>query len=318
MDAGELASRFALGGAARLSRRPVARGKQGEVWRLDTTDGRWAVKVPFAGVTEDEVNLAAEFQEAAYRAGVPTPQLRRSTEGRVFAEVRGRAVRVYEWIDLCAPDRHIDPAAVGAIVAALHRVAPSRQPGPLHPWYGEPVGAARWDELLRQLEEAGAPFAARLAGHRDELVALESWLEPPETLRTCHRDLWADNVLATPAGDLCVIDWENSGSADPRQEFACVLFEFARDDPGRVRSLTDAYLEAGGPARVERRGHFSMLIAQLGHVTEIAATDWLTPNPRSPSRRDAAAWIAGVLDDPLTRERLEALLALARLGDATI
>jgi hypothetical protein len=32
-----------------------------------------------------------------------------------------------------------------------------------------------------------------------------------------------------------------------------------------------------------------MLIAQLGHITELAATDWLEPNPRSPERTDAAA-----------------------------
>ena len=58
-----------------------------------------------------------------------------------------------------------------------------------------------------------------------------------------------------------------------------------------------------------RRGHFSMLIAQLGHITEIAATDWLTPNPRSPKARDAAAWIGEVLEEPHTRELLDTILA---------
>jgi hypothetical protein len=115
---------------------------------------------------------------------------------------------------------------------------------------------------------------------------------------------------------VCVIDWENSGPADPSQELACVLFEFARSDSGRARALTDAYREAGGPARVDRRGHFSMLIAQLGHITEIAATDWLTPNPRSPDRAESAAWIGEVLDEPHTRELLETLLG-AVCGDAT-
>ena len=57
-------------------------------------------------------------------------------------------------------------------------------------------------------------------------------------IQTCHRDLWADNVLPTADGGVCVIDWENSGPADPSQELGCVLFEFARFDPGRVRALT--------------------------------------------------------------------------------
>jgi aminoglycoside phosphotransferase (APT) family kinase protein len=311
MDAVDLARRFALGGAARLSDGPVARGRQGVVWRLETADGSWAVKVPFHESGEDEVALSTRFQEAAYRAGVPTPRVQRTTQGCVFAIVGGRQVRVYEWVDLQAPDSGLEPTVVGAVVAGIHRVSVGDVAGRLDRWYHVPVGADRWDELVEQLRAAGAPFAGQLADLRDELVALESWTEPPEMLRTCHRDLWADNVLATAGGGVCVIDWENSGPADPSQEFGCVLFEFARADPGRARALTDAYRNAGGPATVNRRGHFSMLIVQLGHITEMAAADWLEPNVRSPQRGDSAAWISEVLDEPHTRELLDSLLAAA-------
>jgi aminoglycoside phosphotransferase (APT) family kinase protein len=310
VDAADLARRFGLGRAARLSDGPVARGKQGLVWRLDTAEGSWAVKEPLHRSGEDEVRSATAFQEAACAAGVPAPQVRRTTEGCVFATLDGRQVRVYEWVDLRAPDIRLDPAQVGAVVAAIHRV-PATGPGPLDPWYHEPVGAGRWDHLVGQLRAAGAPFAGRLAGLRDELVSLESWIEPPQMLRTCHRDLWADNVLPTADGGVCVIDWENSGPADPSQELGCVLFEFGRADPGRVRALTAAYRNAGGPAAVNRRGDFSMLIAQLGHITEAAATDWLKPNPRSPRRTDSAAWISEVLDEPHTRDLLATILAAA-------
>jgi hypothetical protein len=68
------------------------------------------------------------------------------------------------------------------------------------------------------------------------------------------------------------------------------------------------YFSARSPNWEARRGHFSMLIAQLGHITETAATDWLKPNPRSPQRADSAAWIGEVLDEPHTRELLEAIL----------
>jgi thiamine kinase-like enzyme len=199
----------------------------------------------------------------------------------------------------------------------MHRVAPTGH-GPVDPWYHEPIGAERWDYLIGQLRQEGAPFAGRLAGLRNELVALESWIEPPQVLRTCHRDLWADNILPTADGGLCVIDWEDSGPADPSQELGCVLFEFARSDPGRVRTLTGAYRQAGGPAAVTRRGHFSMLIAQLGHITEAAATDWLEPNPRSPERTDSAAWISEVLDEPHTRELLDTIVAATESGKGPI
>jgi hypothetical protein len=59
-----------------------------------------------------------------------------------------------------------------------------------------------------------------------------------------------------------------------------------------------------------------MLIAQLGHITETAASDWLHPNPRSPARSHATAWISEVLDEPHTRQLLDALLTAVRRGDA--
>ena len=118
-------------------------------------------------------------------------------------------------------------------------------------------------------------------------------------------------------GGVCVIDWEDSGPADPSQELGCVLFEFTRADPGRARALIQAYREAGGPAAVNRRGHFSMLIAQLGHITETAASDWLTPNPRSPERTDSAAWVGETLEEPHTRQLLDTILRVA-CGDAAL
>lgn len=309
MDAGDLAEQFALGRAVKLSDGPVARGKQGLVWRLNTTQGSWAIKVPLRTSSEDDVRASTAFHEAAYAAGVPTPQVRRTTQGAVFAGFDGHQARVYEWVDLRAADPGLDPARVGAVVAGIHGVfVTDPDPGQLDPWYREPVGADRWDALVERLAEAGAPFARRLSDLRDELVALESWIEPPEGLVTCHRDLWADNVLATADGGVCVIDWENAGLADPHQELGCVLFEFARSDPGRARDLMTAYRGAGGHATVSRRGHFSMLIAQLGHITEMAANDWLEPNSRSPDRADSVAWISEVLDEPHTRELLKSLL----------
>src|SRR6201989_532875 len=190
VDAVDVARRFGLGGAARLSDGPVARGKQGLVWRLGTADGSWAVKVPLRPSDENEVRTTTAFQEAAHAAGVPTPQVRRTTEGCVFATLGGTQIRVYEWVDLRAPDASLDPGRVGAVVAAIHRLSVA-DPSPLDPWYHEPVGSESWDNMSRHIAQAGAPFAGQLADLREELVALESWVEPPETLQTCHPDLSA-------------------------------------------------------------------------------------------------------------------------------
>jgi Ser/Thr protein kinase RdoA (MazF antagonist) len=310
VDADRIARAFALGSRARVSDGPVARGKQGTIWRLDTTDGRFAVKVPGAAVAEADVQVGTEYQEAAYTAGVPTPRVHRTTEGSVFADIDGARVRVYEWVDVLPPDPALDPGVVGSTVAAVHRTPdPEPHPGPVPAWYAEPVGADRWDELIDRLRAAKAPFADELARLRDELAGLDAWVAPPERVRTCHRDLWADNVRRTADGGACVVDWEDSGPADPAYELGCVLFEFGRGDPGRARALVDAYREAGGPARLSSRRQFSMLIAQLGHITEHAAEAWLAATPGSPAADRATGWVRELIDDPHTRRGLDDLLA---------
>ena len=309
VDADRIAAAFDLGRVARLSAEPVARGKQGAVWHLETDGGRFAVKVPFEPVDEDDVRAATEFHEAAYAAGVPTPRVQRTAGDAVFADVAGAQVRVYEWVDLLDPDSALDPGPVGATVAAIHQVPdPEAESGPVAAWYAEPVGAERWDALVDRVRSAGAPFAAALTGLRDELVALDAWVVPPERVRTCHRDLWADNLRPTADGGVCVLDWENSGPADPSYELACVLFEFGRGDAGRARELAEGYAGAGGPARVSGLGDFSMLIAQLGHIAEHAANAWLAATD-SDGRADAAAWVDELIGDPHTRAVLSGLLA---------
>ncbi len=312
MRAEEIAQRFALGGSARLSDGPVARGMQGEVWRLDTSDGRWAVKVPFRTVTEAGVALGTLLAEAAYARGVPTPLVRRTVEGDVLAVLAGgepdATVRVHGWVDVLPPDDQLDPGLVGATVAAMHGLDVD-VPAVLDGWHHEPVGATGWDELCVAARADGAPFAGRLVALRDELVALDAWVEPPGELHGCHRDLWSDNLRPTAGGGICVLDWDESGPADRSHELACVLFEFARRNAGRARELSTAYQQAGGPGRVTRRSDFSMLITELGHIMELAGWAWLRPDVPWLGPSAADAWISEGLDDPHTRAVLDRLLA---------
>jgi Ser/Thr protein kinase RdoA (MazF antagonist) len=196
-DATEIAERFSLGVDAQLSG-PVARGEVGQVWRLSTSLGTFAVKEPFEAVPLDEVREHAAFQEAACAAGIPAPANIRTGDGDALVDVRGAQARVFEWVDVLERDPSVDPAEVGGIVASIHRVDFAGAL-PTDRWYTDPVGASRWDMLVSEAHARGAPFAHRLAAMRDELVALEALSEAPALgdLQTCHRDLWADNVLRT-------------------------------------------------------------------------------------------------------------------------
>jgi Ser/Thr protein kinase RdoA (MazF antagonist) len=300
---------FDLGSWGRLSGGSVASGRLGSIWRMDTERGSWAVKqVGDAGDDElAELLEGAAFQEAVLAAGLSTPAVRRTRAGEVIADCGGVRVRLHSWVDLHDADPSLDPAEVGRFVAALHRVDFAGSIG-VDPWYTEPVGAVRWAELVKMLRGRGAPFADELDALLPELVALEAYLGgPPRELRTCHRDLWADNVRRTHGGGLCVFDFDNAGLADPSQELAVVLVEYGAA-PGRAAPIRAAYADAGGPGRVEDPTDFAMAIAQLSHILVEGCRRWLAADTDA-ERADNEGWVREFVDQPLTRDGIAALLA---------
>jgi len=302
-------SAFDLGSWGRLSDGPVASGRLGSIWRLDTERGSWAVK-QVGDISDEglaELVEGAAFQEAALAGGVPTPALRRTRAGELIADCGGVRVRLHDWVDLHDPDVSLDPLELGRLVARLHRVEFAGTIG-VDPWYTQPVGAARWSELVGVLRARHAPFAEELDALLPELVALEAYLGgPPRELRTCHRDLWADNVRASRDGGLCVFDFDDAGLADPSQELAVILVEYCADR-GRAQLIRAAYEEAGGPGRVEDPTAFAMAIAQLSHILAEGCRRWLTATTDD-QRSDNEGWVREFVDRPLTRAVIEALLA---------
>lgn len=315
-----IAARYRLGVQARLEG-PVARGQLGQVWRLTTADGRFAVKEWFAAPDPTAVEADTDFAERARAAGVLVPAAVRDAEGAVLATVTGTVVRVSRWVDLEPPTRRLDPMSVGHVLARLHGLdLPADRP--IEAWFSRGIGAPAWRDLHCGLLEARAPFAARLGAVLDDLVAAESIIAEsviaePVVLRLCHRDLWADNVLGTPDGAVCVIDFENHGPADPAHELAMVLYEFGDDEPDRVRAVLSGYVEAGGPARLTGRGDFTMVVAQLVHIAQLAGRRWIETPPGT-ERDRLGAWCSEVLDDPPTLPRIDRVLAAIGPSRSTV
>lgn len=124
----------------------------------------------------------------------------------------------------------------------------------------------------------------------------------------CHLDLWADNVLPTREGRICVIDFDNGGAADPDYEPGGVVFEFWLSDPARARTLHDAYAAAGGPARLSGPADFSMAVSQLANITVLAIRRWVeATGPAERARSEAR--VRECLDDPLTVDVVHRILA---------
>jgi Ser/Thr protein kinase RdoA (MazF antagonist) len=303
---------FDLGSTGLLSADPVARGRLGAIWRLDTEPRTWAVKqVPDVGADELRALLeGAAFQEAVTAAGLPAPSVRRTRSGEVIADLGPGRVMLHAWVDLLEPEVGRDPTELGQLVAGLHQVEFEGTIG-LDPWYTEPIGAPRWEELVSALGARDAPFADEVDLVRPDLLTLESLLDaPPRALRTCHRDLWADNVRRTQSGGLCVFDFDNAGLADPSQELAAVLIEYASDDRARAQEIVDSYALAGGPGRVERLTDFAMPIAQLLHILAEGCRRWLAATTDA-ERTDNEGWVREFLDRPPTMNGIELLAEAA-------
>ena len=253
-----------------------------------------------------EAETSTTYHRVCWEAGIPTPEPLKARTGGFTARVDGELVRVYAWAELADPDPTLDPAAVGALVARLHRVRHSWPTCEVHPWFEAPIGRAEWKGVLKASRVAGAPYADRLAELLPALLEIENILTPMRPLQTCHLDLWADN-LRPRGGRPFVVDFDNAGPGDPSRETAMVIFEFGRGDAVRQRTLYDAYLASGGPGRIRGRADLGLAVAQLHHIGHRHLTMWVAV--RDPeARARSLAGIGEFLGEPLLLPYVDALL----------
>jgi Ser/Thr protein kinase RdoA (MazF antagonist) len=291
----------------------VARGQQGLVWRVDTRRGRFAVKQLLAPVGEQDVRADVALASVMVDRGVRTPRPLRTASGAVLVTIADVVFRGYTWVDLQEPRRDLDPDAVGRLMAVLHRDPLPADPTPGDFWYVDPVPDDDWLDASERLAAAGAPFAAEFAASVPRFLALQEVFRPAQQTQLCHRDVWADNVRLTDDGELCVIDWDNCGAADPGQELAMTLVDFCYRDDDRVARLYGAYRRAGGPGRLVDPGDFTMVLAQFGHFAVTAARRWLDATDAS-ARGRAEAWFREGWEMPFGLPEIARMLRAVRRG----
>lgn len=293
----------------------AARGEQGRIWRLDTSRGSWAVKALLLPVQEAQAARDAEFQQVARLAGIPLPPPWRTRDGRVVLPVRQAAgalsMRVYQWAELAGGV--VTAADIGAVTARMHRLPHDEDPGPPEAWFSEPIGETSWVKLLDAARRADAAWAVALARWLPELIALDATVTPPvrSMVRTCHRDLNIENVRRSAGGGIVVLDWENSGPAQPGHELATIICDLAADiAPLAARDCYAAYQEADGPARLSVTADFAMAVAVQGHLLQFYSRRALDPGEPEENRARSCKRLDHMLRQPLTQARADYLLDL--------
>jgi Ser/Thr protein kinase RdoA (MazF antagonist) len=304
-----IAAEFGLG-AVREPPRFAARGEMGQVWRMDTSGGSWAMKALVHPV-DDTTGEDAEFQLGLHAVGIPLPRPRLTPAGSaVVVAPDGIGYRVYEWVDL-DPRGRVDVGTAGELLARIHaRAWPADG---VHPWFCRAVPEDTWPALVARARDAGAPWAGLLAREVDAILATIATVsgEPPEEgIVRCHLDFNADNLVVGRDGRPWVIDWENSGGGAPQQELMQSLHQLGGDDPGAVRALLAAYRAAGGTVGRPGLGAFSMAFAVQANLVALYAGRALDGTPED--RKRAEGRLASLLPRLLTVPRARRLLDVCR------
>lgn len=263
----------------------VARGAMGEVWRFETSAGRWAVKWQFPWAAAPPLPADVAVQRAAAGAGIPLPRPALTADGAAVVLVAGRPARVYEWADLgpplAVPVSPVTAAEAGRLLGLLHglRLAPA---GPADPWYTEIKPGSYWPDLTARGFAAGAPWVAPLAAASGVIAGLGDQVVAPagQPLLTCHLDFNPDNVLPAAAdGRLWVLDWENSGPLSPARELGYAVATWCagggRFDRAAADALLAGYARAAGTVPDLGPDLFSTAIATHLNVLHVMAEQWL-------------------------------------------
>ena len=315
-----LARRFDLG-VVRGTPAYVTRGAMGEIWRLDTSRGRWAVKWQFPWAPAEARPGDLDTQVAAARAGIPLPRPVVTPDADAVVLVDGRHARVYEWVDLDVPFRppvgETIAAEAGRLLGVLHRLA--IKPGlPVDTWYTQAPAPDAWSALAGRARSAGAAWAAKLTAASPLIAELTALIAaaPEHPVIVCHRDFSPANVLPrAPGGQLVVLDWGNAGPLQAGRELGYVLLAWAaagpRFDTRAAEALLSGYAAASGSGPQPDPGFFATAVAaQLNFL--LAMADQAISDPAR--RGYAEEQIASLLDHDLDDLRRSIELGSAVLG----
>jgi aminoglycoside phosphotransferase (APT) family kinase protein len=250
----------------------------GEVWKVDTGRGVWAVKALFPWGVYDPMPPDVEVQLAAAAAGIalPRPVVHRDV---AVVTVSSRQYRAYEWVELDPP---VQPPATaeraheaGHILGAIHELGLPAD-SDVDRWYTATPEASAFGELADAADAAGMGWSGAMRAASPVVRSLLAFVTaehaPPVV---CHRDFDVSNVLpARGSTSLITLDWENVGPLAPDQELASALLAWCTAsgtvDQTAVAAFLAGYASGGGDA-VVRGSSFSMAVCTCLNFLHVMA-----------------------------------------------
>lgn len=245
-------------GAQPLRAERLPGGSVNDVWRIDTSQGRFVLRIDGPAWRRPGVDRAQELALHTAAAAV-------GLAPRIVAHSRADGVMVSEFIDArCwSVTDYADAtqlARLGERLAQVHRLPVPRE-----------VTTGFAPLALAQAYAAAVPAAGERAGYGEKLVAMVeissrriSALKSP--LAVVHGDPTHGNVL--DRGRLWLIDWEYAQLADPVFDAAAVLVYYPQARAHRAQLLAAASLS--GAVRDGRLADAARIHAALGWLWQQA------------------------------------------------
>ncbi|MFC7624639.1 phosphotransferase [Microlunatus sp. GCM10028923] len=320
--AAELAEVFGLG-------RPVGPMEAltfswaGQVWALTTERGVWRLTEFLDYTPADNIEVEFRLVEAAVAAGVPAAEPVRDRSGRPLAEVDGRRWRAHRELgagtEVAVPVDSETATGIGRIIGTLHGLR-LPAPGPVHAWI-----SCRADEALlrRQLERSRAAGAAwteaferALPGMLRLAATVVDDRDPAEEPILSHGSPGPGTFLRRNGGELVLTGWGHACAIPPSWEFGTALEHWGTEPSGglneaTVGAMVSGYRKTSGAEPYLELGMFSGTVT--GWLTWVESRVNVALGANDPKAADhAARELPGLLENPLTVEHLERVLAAAK------
>ncbi|QSO49218.1 aminoglycoside phosphotransferase family protein [Alicyclobacillus mengziensis] len=275
-------------GVPKTPPRPVTGGLLHRMWRVDTEQGTYAVKVlnpEIMGRREAKHNyrVSERVAQAAYKKGVHAVPAR-MVGNEPWIEVSGSHFMVFDWIEgrtLLAGECTVSHArTIGDVLYGIHALHINVDGLELPT--GEEVPIETWRGHIKRAKQRGVCWGVPWEYLLDEVVCWsrlygEAVRNLSEQVVVSHRDLDSKNVIWSDEDVPYLIDWESTGYINPTVELVEVALNWSRladgaADKKRFQAVITAYVHAGGVPRDE--------VSDAVHATLGGTLAWLEYNMR--------------------------------------
>ncbi|SRR5579871_462873 len=282
-----LCERFQLGTALGEAQ-PVTGGLIHHMWRVETTQGRFAIKQLHPQIIgqpglRDRYRLTEQIATALAARGVPAVRALACADGPV-QDIDDISVLVFPWREgstlSSGPAEPTQAGQIGAVLGQMHALRLSIPGLEIPTW--RVFRDDDWVLLARRGTERALPWAESLRGALRDIrwwngLAQEADKRLWNNLVVSHRDLDQKNVLWRDGTTFAIIDWEAAGLINPTRELADVALAWSGQTVGEpseaaFRAVIDGYRLAGGALADSA---YDALYSCLGNALE-----WLEFNLR--------------------------------------